>query len=445
MTTDMMDRAPEGLRALYTEDLGPAPFTVDDIVAGGRRRSRHRTIGTVAGAVAAVAVIGVGATTVLGGASTADRQPVEPARTTTTTPAVTYPGCASKPSTCAVVVQQWSREVTGSTAQVRILSDESFETGTLVLAQRVSSTAGEQDVDLKVVLSPSTTAPDSEAAINLIRNATALPGIPVVASRRDIPGPGTVTERFSVDRGDFARALSVQVDVANHGSPDGAYSRSSRTVQSPDWWSADTVADLVTRIHGSAAMAAKAKGLVSSRGLPHVGCASEPGCLGEVQQWSREVTGSAGAVEQAEASAYQEGTQVLEQLVSTERGKRDVHLSVVVAPTTTEARGMVPAAPEKVTLPGIPGEVERVTQNGGGNFVQSYDFPAARFGRAVHVTVNVANQGPAGGAFSESADDVPAPSWWTEESIADLVSRLYGTDRIRDAAASAPSTGTTTR
>ncbi len=256
MATDMMDRAPEGLRSLYAEDLGPAPFTVDDVVSGGRRRQRRRAAGAIGAAVAAAAVVGVGATSVWGGAS-ADHRPVQPARTTGPT---TYPGCATQPDTCAAVVAAWSREVAGSVAAVRTVSAAKYQEGTRVLTQQVGAAPGGEPVDIRVVISPSSTASLDEAAVDRVRNLVRLPGLPVAVDRWTVQRKGSAFDRFTVPKGDFARSVGVQVDVtggAPGGGPSATAARDVRTPTSwtPTWWTPASVGDLVTRIYGTDAVA----------------------------------------------------------------------------------------------------------------------------------------------------------------------------------------------
>lgn len=255
MATELGERAPDGLRAVYAEDLGPLPFTVDDIVATGRRRQRRRAIRTLAGAVVAAAAVGVGASGVLGGATTADRVPVEPARTTSTTSttlAVTYPGCADEPSTCAAVVAQWSREVAGSTAGLGAAAHGTYDPGTRVFEQRVSSDAGGQDVVLTFVISPSSAEPQN--GFSRIANWTRLPGFPALASRWTARGPGTFVDRLVVPKGGFTRSAGVQLDLTNHGTVGGPFASTSRAITPPPWWTVEAIGDLMTRVYGTDAI-----------------------------------------------------------------------------------------------------------------------------------------------------------------------------------------------
>ena len=229
MATDMMDHAPEGLRSLYAEGLGPAPFSVDDIVSGGRRRQRRRAVGAIGAAVAAVAAIGVGATSVWGGAS-ADHRPVQPARTTAPT---TYPGCATQPDTCAAVLAAWSREAAGSVAAVRTVSAAKYQEGSPgadAAGQARHQRRVAQSVDVLGGRSPRLprprrrTRPRSTGARNLVR----LPGLPVAVDRWTVHRTGSAFDRFTVPKGDFARSVAVQVDVTG-GAPGGRAVRHGRS------------------------------------------------------------------------------------------------------------------------------------------------------------------------------------------------------------------------
>ncbi|MDU0313475.1 hypothetical protein RKE38_07235 [Phycicoccus sp. M110.8] len=166
------------------------------------------------------------------------------------------------------------------------------------------------------------------------------------------------------------------------------------------------------------------------------GCVTQPEtCVTVVAAWSREVAHSTATVRTEAADAYEPGTVVIEQTVSSVLGIQDVHLSVVIAPTTTEpkAGSGVPHGPEPVSLPGVPGQAGRLTSNGGGNLVDSYRLPSTASRPAVEVVLNAANQGPVGGSYSETSDDVRAPAWWTEANVADLLTRLYGSQAVRQA------------
>ena len=178
-------------------------------------------------------------------------------------------------------------------------------------------------------------------------------------------------------------------------------------------------------------------GRVSSTAAPGPrGCVTRPEtCVAVVAGWSREVAHSTATVRTAPADAYEPGTVLIEQAVSSVPGRQDVHLSVVVAPTTTEPRAgsVLPSGPDPVSLPGIPGQAGRLTENGGGNLVESYRLRATGSRPAVEVVLNAANQGPVGGAWSETSDDVRAPAWWTEANVADLMTRLYGAQAVRQA------------
>jgi hypothetical protein len=170
------------------------------------------------------------------------------------------------------------------------------------------------------------------------------------------------------------------------------------------------------------------------------GCVATPQtCVSVVAEWSRRVAHSTATVRTEAADAYEPGTVVIQQKVSSVPGMQDVHLSVVIAPTTTEPRAGtgLPYGPDPVTLPGIAGQAGRLTSNGGGNLVESYRLPATGSRPAVEVGINAANQGPVGGSYSETSDDVRAPTWWTGANVADLLTRLYGERAVRQVGSAA--------
>lgn len=176
------------------------------------------------------------------------------------------------------------------------------------------------------------------------------------------------------------------------------------------------------------------------------GCVDEPtSCLTVVSDWSRDVARSTATVTRTNSDGYEAGAVVLQQQVSTVPRQQDIYLSVVIAPTTTKAVGQAqgPEGPHEVVLEGFSEPVHELTSVGGGNFVETWDLKAVNGAHpAVQVAVNVANQGPAGGSFDEATDDVAAPSWWTEDSVADLLRRLVGSGPDPQSAGAPSSTST---
>jgi hypothetical protein len=94
----------EGLEAIYARGLEPAPFTVDDVVAGGTRRVRRRraALGTAVAAVAAGALA-----LVVGSPLTAERA----APAGGGGPGLT--GCAPRPQNCVDVIRVWADSTLG--------------------------------------------------------------------------------------------------------------------------------------------------------------------------------------------------------------------------------------------------------------------------------------------------------------------------------------------
>lgn len=120
MTTHLDECVPEGLEVLYERDLGPAPYTVDDVVAGGRRRVRRARVTLGSAAAAAAIVLGVSLGWPLGpdrgAAPPADTSPtatatptsIAPAPTATSEPRADSGGCSSQASRCdGDVLSSW--------------------------------------------------------------------------------------------------------------------------------------------------------------------------------------------------------------------------------------------------------------------------------------------------------------------------------------------------
>src|SRR5690242_6522833 len=105
---DTMERVPEEFLRQYQEQLTTTPFTVDDLVAGGRRRVRGRRA-MVATGVATV-VVAVGGLLAGGALSQGDgRTGIAPAGTGARASGTTAPsprGCVAQPETCVAVVAE---------------------------------------------------------------------------------------------------------------------------------------------------------------------------------------------------------------------------------------------------------------------------------------------------------------------------------------------------
>jgi hypothetical protein len=113
MSTQTDERPPHGLQALYESELGRAPFSIDDIVAGGERRLRRRRAGVgSAVAVAAAVVLAVS----VGSPFERDRLPAPPAGPTPSatptagTSSVALDGCTLVPIECADTIEYWASQ-----------------------------------------------------------------------------------------------------------------------------------------------------------------------------------------------------------------------------------------------------------------------------------------------------------------------------------------------
>lgn len=248
---DTIERVPEEFLRQYDADLSRAPFSVDDLVAGGRRRVRHRRGRVAVGALGAVVVVGtvVSITSLVGGS---DRTAPVPAGTATGAPSRN--GCVARPESCLSVVAQWSREVAHSTATVRTESADAYEPGTVVMDQKVSSVPGRQDVHLSVVVAPSTTEPTAGSGLPYGPDPVTLPGIPGTVGRLTANGGGNLVESYRLPSTGSRPAVEVVLDAANQGPVGGSFSETSDDVRAPAWWTEANVADLLTRLYGSRAV-----------------------------------------------------------------------------------------------------------------------------------------------------------------------------------------------
>ena len=154
MSTVTDEQLREGLEAIYAQGLEPAPFTVDDLVAGGARRVRLRraALGTAVAAVAAGAL----ALAVSSPLTAEDAAPADGGG-----PGLT--GCAPQPQTCVDVVRTWA----DSTLGLSVPESARFARGTVegahgagrvkgwVLDTSLKGQATEgQRLELRVVLAP---------------------------------------------------------------------------------------------------------------------------------------------------------------------------------------------------------------------------------------------------------------------------------------------------
>ena len=155
MSTVTDQQLQDGLEAVYARDLGPAPFTVDDVMRAGARQVRRRraAVGTAVAAVAAGA---------LAVATAGLLAPERAAPATGGGPGLT--GCAPQPQTCVEVVRAWA----DSTLGLSVPGSATFVRGTVqgahgagrvkawVLDTSLQGPAADgQRLDLQVVLAPS--------------------------------------------------------------------------------------------------------------------------------------------------------------------------------------------------------------------------------------------------------------------------------------------------
>jgi hypothetical protein len=251
-----IDQAPEGLRAFYEGDLAPAPFTVDDVVTGGRRRRRRRTLAGVGGGVAAVAVlalaVGAGAGVLADGSTSGGVAPAATSSAPTRTAAAAQPGCTDAPLSCLTVVSDWSRAVAGSSATVVEADPSAYEAGTVVLQQAVSSVRGQQDIHLSVVIAPTSLAAQGEVAGPETPHEEELPGLRGPFVRLTTVGGGNFGDRWQLAAEPGVHpALEVSINVANQGPVGGPFDEAADHVAAPSWWSEASVARLVEALVGT--------------------------------------------------------------------------------------------------------------------------------------------------------------------------------------------------
>ena len=419
---DTMERVPEGFLRQYEEQLCAPPFSVDDLVAGGRRRVRRRHAG-----VALLALVVAGGAGL--GLQHLDRDPrtAVPAGS----PAAGLLGCGANPQPCGPLVREWAKSELG----VDLPAGARFMRGPVPGASSASTWSFRaegadpevqgQRLEVLVALADREVLPTG-SGIQGADTGTTGGELPAGARFTRIGGPLGADRRWTAWTVPADGARPVLTVVVTGVNPGGAASL-------PTALTDVAVAHLIWGLDTTTATAQRA------------GCVSRPeSCVAVVSEWSREVAHSTATVRTASADAYEPGSVVIEQKVSSVPGMQDVHLSVVIAPTTTEpkAGSGLPYRPDPVTLPGIPGRAGRLTSNGGGNLVESYRLPATGSRPAVEVVLNAANQGPVGGSYSETSDDVRAPAWWTQANVADLLTRLYGSDAVSRGDEGARGTGT---
>jgi hypothetical protein len=260
MDQGTIDRPPEGLSALYEADLGVAPFTVDDVLAGGRarqRRQRATLVGTSVTAALTVAAITVLSSGSLGGRAA---QPLEPASRTpsvgsTTQAAVFRPGCAPEPDTCRAVIAAWSQRYAASTAPVTLGSATGHEKGAVVYEQLVSSVPGERDIHLTVVIAPTRAVIDDglDPMVGWGSRSIAVTGTGESVRGRELSLGGNYISRWeaSATSGEHAHpAVQVAFNVANQGPRGSAFDEAADEVTPPRYWTDQSLGALLTALIG---------------------------------------------------------------------------------------------------------------------------------------------------------------------------------------------------
>jgi len=196
MSTQMDERPPHGLESLYERELGGAPFSVDDIVAGGRRRV-HRTRAAVGSAVAAAAAVVLAVS--VGSPFDLDRTPAPPAGPTpsVTTAAVreggVLDGCTLAPAECEDTIEYWvSQSLHGGrdTTVRRQPADPGYGVGALAFSQQFGDSARER---FGVVVAPAWDGGPPAADAHTVRL-----GSPAVASVETSQGGDSYRQVWTV-------------------------------------------------------------------------------------------------------------------------------------------------------------------------------------------------------------------------------------------------------
>ena len=271
MDQGTIDQAPEGLRALYEGDFGAAPFTVDDVLAGGRarqRRQRATLLGTSVTAALTVAAIAVLSSGALGGraAPTLDAASTVPSAgatassaTSATTPSAVFrPGCAPSPDTCRAAIAAWSRQYASSAAPVTTGSTMGYEKGAVVFEQLVSSVPGQRDIHLSVVIAP--TEPVIDDGLDPFEGSGAR-SIAMTGTGETVRGVefslgGNYISRWKTAAmaGEHAHpAVQVAFNVANQGPTGSAFDEATNDVTPPPYWTDDSLRALLTALIGDVA------------------------------------------------------------------------------------------------------------------------------------------------------------------------------------------------
>jgi hypothetical protein len=244
---ETMERVPDGLREAYAADLGAAPYTADDVVAGGRARMRRRRV-AAGGFAVAVAALAVGAINLapLGG----DRAEVTPPAATSGTTASTaaYPGCLDQPRSCVEVVGRWMREVGRAEGAARLVAADGYEAGTVVITDQVTVPLG-QVVTVTVAIAPTTTAWADDPRSPAAPDRVVLPGLPGEFDRNTGFWSARTVETYDIERGRaYSKALRLRIESVD---PDrDSESAMAADTPIPSWWNEQSVSSLVHRLVG---------------------------------------------------------------------------------------------------------------------------------------------------------------------------------------------------
>jgi hypothetical protein len=260
MDLGTIERPPDGLSALYEGDFSKAPFTVDDVLAGGRSRQRRQQatlIGTSVTAALTVAAVALLASGALGGraAPTLDPASPTPSASVTTAGAVFRPGCAPSPDSCRAAIAAWTRQYASSAAPVTLGSTTGYEKGTVVFEQLVSSVPGQRDVHLTVVVAPTQPVIDDGLDPFVGSGARSIPmtGTGEIVRGIEISLGGQYVSRWKTAAlaGEHAHpAVQVGFNVANRGPAGSAFDGAADDVSPPTYWTDESLRILLTALIG---------------------------------------------------------------------------------------------------------------------------------------------------------------------------------------------------
>jgi hypothetical protein len=197
VSTHTEERVPDGLESLYQRDLGPVPFSVDDIVSRAERRSRTTRAVVGAGVAAAVAgVLAVSMWSPVGG----ERDPAPPAGPT---PSVTRPlvrtsgaldGCTLSPGDCGGTIEYWASQWLHRGQDTRVEREPaaaSYGDGAIAFGQQF----GSADERFSVVVAPRWGGDTSVPGARIVRLSS-----PATASVETRDGAGGYQQVWTVAR-----------------------------------------------------------------------------------------------------------------------------------------------------------------------------------------------------------------------------------------------------